>query len=64
MSPGDYDEDGNPVWSPNLQGTSGAAHSVSSDLEGEDSVRRLRKVVAEITNGRIPEPVRRGPGFL
>ncbi len=63
IPPGDYDEDGQRVWTDNLHGNSGSAHSVSSDRPPEDRVRALREVVAEVTHGRIPALQRRGPRF-
>lgn len=68
IPPGDYDEEGEPVWTPNIHGNSGAAHYVSADTDfakRENRVQKFREVVAEVTNGRIPAPPpRRGPGFL
>ncbi len=63
MPPGDYDDWGDPVYTANIHGNTGYAHSVSSDTTSETRVQQLREVVAEITNGRIPAPQRRGPGF-
>lgn len=64
MPPGDYDDGGEVVWTPNIHGNTGSAHSVSDRGQGEDAVLRLREVVAEVTCGRIPCPPRRRPGFL
>lgn len=63
MPPGDYDDDMEPVWTPNIHGTTGSAHNVSGDQENEDAARQLRDVVAEVTNGRIPAPTKRRIGF-
>lgn len=62
-SPGDYDDEGEPVWTPNIHGNTGHAGYVSSERRGETAVQELREVVAEVTRGRIPAPTRRGPGF-
>jgi len=61
--PGDYDDWGNPVYTPNIHGNTGSAGYVSNEGSAETRVQALREVVAEITNGRIPAPQRRGPGF-
>ena len=61
--PGDYDDVGEPVWTPNVHGNNGSAHYVSAETEQQNRVQCLREVVAEVTNGRIPAPQRRGPGF-
>jgi hypothetical protein len=61
--PGDYDDEGEAVWTANIHGNNGAAHYVSAETEQRSRVQRLREVVAEVTNGRIPAPQRRGPGF-
>ena len=61
--PGDYDDMGERVWTPNIHGNTGAAGYVSNETQGDNAVQRLRQVVAEVTNGRIPAPPRRGPGF-
>jgi len=63
MPPGDYDDFGDAVWTPNVHGNNGAAHTVSDNARPDDVVRQLREVVSEVTNGRIPVPQRRGPGF-
>ena len=63
MKPGDYDEDGYPVYQSDHSGQMGSAGYVSSEQRERDAVRRLREVVAEVTNGRIPVPERRGPRF-
>ena len=63
MKPGDYDEYGDPVWQSDHAGQSGSAHYVSAEQRGWDAVKALREVVAEVTNGRIPVPERRGPRF-
>ena len=66
MPPGDYDDIGDPVWTQSLAGNSGSAHNVTSEpdfAEWENRVQKFREVVAEVTNGRIPVPTRRGPGF-
>ena len=47
--PGDYDEDGEAVWTPNIHGNSGAAGYVSNEARDDGAVRRLREVVAEVT---------------
>ena len=60
---GDYDDDGQLVWTPNIHGNNGSAHSVSSDAREKQTVDRLREIVAEVTNNRIPAPTRKGPGF-
>ena len=60
---GDLDDNGEPVWTPNIHGNTGSAGYVSGEKGGNDVVQRLRDVVAEVTNGRIPAPPRRGPGF-
>ncbi len=60
---GDYDDEGRPVCTENLLGNSGAAHNVSQDQAGKSAVQLLREVVAEVTNNRIPAPIRKGPGF-
>uniref|UniRef100_A0A6M3K380 Uncharacterized protein n=1 Tax=viral metagenome TaxID=1070528 RepID=A0A6M3K380_9ZZZZ len=61
--PGDYDEHGDPVYTPNIHGNSGSASPLSHATRGNDSVQKLREIVAEVTCGRIPVPVKRGPGF-
>lgn len=61
--PGDYDDEGEVVWTPNIHGNNGSAHYVSNDVRAETVVRKLREVVAEVTRGRIPVPQRKGPGF-
>ena len=63
IPPGDYDEDGEMVWTPNIHGNNGSAHHVSSEARQQSRVDALREVVAEVTNNRIPVPPRRGPGF-
>lgn len=63
QAPGDYDEDGNMVWTPNIEGNSGSAGYVSAERAEADRVTRFREVVCEVTRGRIPVPVKRGPGF-
>ena len=66
MPPGDYDDAGDCVWTPNIAGSSGSLHNVSSEPDfayQENAVQKFREVVAEVTNGRIPVPIRRGPGF-
>jgi hypothetical protein len=60
---GDYDEWGDPVWTPNIHGNTGSAGYVSNEGRQQSRVQALREVVAEVTNGRIPAPERRGPGF-
>ena len=62
--PGDYDDNGEAIWTPNIHGNTGSAGYVSNERAGESKVQALREVVAEVTNGRIPAPRRRGPGFL
>lgn len=63
MTPGDYDDDERLIGEdPYMPGT-GGAHYVSDDKRNATTVQRLRDVVAEVTRGRIPAPVRRGPGF-
>lgn len=64
MSPGDYDEDGEMVWTPNIHGNSGSASPLSHATSGADAVQKLREVVAEVTRGRIPAPTKRRPGFF
>jgi hypothetical protein len=61
--PGDYDEDGYPVYTDSLHGNTGSLSYVSSDKRGIDAVHKLRETVAEITKGRIPVPPRRKLGF-
>jgi hypothetical protein len=61
--PGDYDDHGERVWTPNIHGNTGNASHVSNGVEEKTIVQLLRETVAEITNGRIPAPSRRGPGF-
>ena len=58
LHPGDYDDDGDAFQSPSL-GPGGALHSVGTEVSADDAVARLREVVAEVTNGRIPAPVKR-----
>jgi len=62
--PGDYDDNGEAIWAPNIHGNTGSAGYVSNQRSGESNVQALREVVAEITRDRIPAPRRRGPGFL
>lgn len=62
MEPGDYDEDGYPVGQERSLGL-GSAFGINGRDGDQDAVQRLREVVAEVTRGRIPVPVRRGPGF-
>jgi hypothetical protein len=61
--PGDYDDLGDPVWAPNILGNTGSVGGREQPRPEPDAVQRLRDVVAEVTNGRIPAPQRRGPGF-
>lgn len=63
MPPGDYDDVGEPVWTPSIHGNTGSAGYVSNEAKQENRIQALREVVAEVTNGRIPAPERRGPGF-
>ena len=64
IPPGDYDEEGEMVWTPNIHGNNGSAHSISGDEKKQTRVERLWEVVAEVTNNRIQAPKRRGPGFF
>ena len=61
--PGDYDDAGERVWTPNIHGNTGSAGYVSNEQHQQTTVQQLREVVAEVTRGRIPAPTRRGPGF-
>ncbi len=61
--PGDYDDAGDAVWTPSLDGNSGSAGGVNSMGRDRDVVRELREVVAEVTRGRIPAPAPRKAGF-
>ena len=63
MSSEDLDDNGDPIWTPNIHGNTGSAGGVNSHAPETDAVQRLRETVAEVTNGRIPAPQRRGPGF-
>jgi len=57
--PGDYDDVGEVVWTANIHGNSGSVSPLSGATKGESAVEQLREVVAEVTNGRIPVPVRK-----
>ena len=62
--PGDYDDEDEPVSTPNLHGNSGSASPLSHVTNGDNAVQKLRQVVAEVTHGRIPAPTKRRPGFF
>jgi len=61
---GDYDDTGSEIYTPNIHGATGIASFMTSDVDAESVVSELRKVVAEITNDRIPIPQKRRFGFL
>lgn len=59
---GDYDCTGDEVWTPSLQGSFGAAHSISSDVES-DVLSDLYAAVFDAT-GRDMRPQKQKIGFL
>jgi hypothetical protein len=45
-------------------GTIGSAHGVDYEAPKDSNVDKLRQVVAEVTRGRIPVPIKHPPGFI